>query len=100
MGGIDCYKKHGQGILLMDNGACALTRYSYDTMQGLNVIFRDKSMTVLSVQPNKSKQVCFRFSCYLLIVSFNGRGIAEETGYFVDFKNHKLYKITLYESAI
>lgn len=96
MGGIDCYKRHGQGILLMDSGACVLSRYSYDTMVGLNVIFRDKSMTVLSVGPNKSKQVCYRLSFYLLIVSFNCRGVVEETGYFVDFKNRRLYKITLY----
>jgi hypothetical protein len=86
MGGVDCYKKNGDGILFMDSGACALTYHSYDNMLGHNIIFRDKSMTSIVIKTNKTKFICYRTGPYLLSLHYNFRNLADGTGFFVDFE--------------
>lgn len=100
MGGVDCFKKNGLGVLFMDNGACALTYYSHDNMIGHNVIFRDKSLTSMIVKTNKTKFLCYRSGPYLLSVHYNQRNMVDGLGFFVDFSEKKLYKITFYHSKI
>lgn len=100
MGGADSFKKNGHGILLMDTGACALTKYSHDNMADFNVVFRDKSMTLLTIKTNKSKYVSHRTGPYLLTMHYNQRGMVDKTGYLVDFKEKKIYKLTLHASKV
>lgn len=100
MGGADSFKKNGHGILLMDTGACALTKHSHDNMVDFNVVFRDKSMTLLTIKTNKSKYVSHRTGPYLLTMYYNQRGMVDKTGYLVDFKEKKIYKLTLHASKV
>lgn len=65
MGGSDCFKKRGKGILLMDNGSCILCSHMNDVMSDHNIVFRDGSITSIIVNPSPStgmrcKDVCFR----------------------------------------
>lgn len=53
MGGIDCFKKSGNGIILLDNGICGITYYSHDNMIDHNIIFRDKSIISIIIKNNK-----------------------------------------------
>lgn len=53
MGGIDCFKKNGNGIIFLDNGICALTSYSHDNMYDHNIIFKDKSIISILIKLNK-----------------------------------------------
>lgn len=100
MGGVDSFKKNGQGILLLDSGACAVTNFSHDTMLGLNLIFRNGSMTVLTVRPNKSKSVSFRTGPYLATLHYSPRGVLEKVGYLVDYELRKLFRISFFQSKV
>lgn len=100
MGGADSFKKNGQGIIFMDSGACAVTKHSHDNMIDFNIVFRDKSMSLVTIKTNKSKYVSHRTGPYLLAVHYNQRGVAEKTGYLLDFKDKKIYKLTLYASKV
>lgn len=53
MGGIDCFKKIGNGIIFLDNGICALTTYSHDNMIDHNIIFKDKCIISIIIKNNK-----------------------------------------------
>lgn len=71
MGGADCFKKKGKGILLMDNGSCILCSHINDIMNDHNVVFEDGSMTSIIVYPEAStgmrnKDICFRTKEYLI----------------------------------
>ena len=39
MGGIRSFKKESRGIMLYDNGVCALTSYTNDLLNGHNILF-------------------------------------------------------------
>jgi len=71
MGGIDCFKKQGKGLIFMDDGACAITDYSHDIMVGHNVIFKDRCLTSILINLNRSKSVCYRTGPYLLYLNFS-----------------------------
>jgi len=86
MGGADSFKKSGPGILLLDSGACAITNHSHDNMTDFNIIFRDKSLTLMTVKTNRSKYVTHRVGCYLFTMHFNSRGNIDRPCYLVDFK--------------
>lgn len=100
MGGADCFKKNGYGILFMDNGACALTYHSHDNMLGHNIIFRDRSMTSMVAKTNKTKFLCYRTGPYLLSVHYNWRNSVDGTGFIVNFNEKKLYKLSFYHSKV
>jgi hypothetical protein len=71
MGGMECFKRQGRGIVFMDSGACALVQYSNDVMVGHNIILRDGSLTSVVVWGNRSKSVCFRSGSHLLHLGFS-----------------------------
>ena len=52
MGGMDCFKRTGKGIVLQDEGACCLCEYSYDTMTGHNVVYRQDMVISAIVSKN------------------------------------------------
>jgi len=66
MGGMDSFKLNGDGIFLLDNGACAITRHSFSNMIDFNIVFRSNSLTAIVVKPNKNKYICQRTGPYLL----------------------------------
>jgi hypothetical protein len=74
MGEVDSYKKNGPGIILIDNGVCAITNHSHDNMIKLNLIFKDRSLTILTVKNNKIKYITFRTGSYLMSCYFNSGG--------------------------
>lgn len=53
----------------MDNGACAITEYTHDVMIGHNVVFRDRSLTSILVNLNRTKSVCYRAGPHLLYLN-------------------------------
>jgi hypothetical protein len=93
MGGMDCFKKEGKGIIFMDNGACAITSYTHDVMVGHNIIFKDRSLTSILVYLDRSKSVCYRTGPYLLYLNFNRDNKVEGTGIFIQYFTRKIYKL-------
>lgn len=86
MGGMDSFKKNGYGIMLMDSGTCAITCYSHDTPVETHIIFREKSLTIVTLNGKKTKTVTYRSGAYLLTASYNNRNFIEGIGYLIDFK--------------
>lgn len=86
MGGADSFKKSGPGLLFLDSGACAITNHSHNNMIDFNAIFRDKSLTLMTVNTNKSRFITHRTGCYLFTIYFNSRGNIDKPCYLVDFK--------------
>jgi hypothetical protein len=93
MGGIDCFKKNGQGIMLMDNGVCTLTCHSHDNMINHNVFFRDRSMTSVYFNIDRTKSVCFRSGPFLNYFKLSAKDVNEGIGFFIHYRLRKLYRI-------
>lgn len=93
MGGMDCFKREGQGILLLDNGGCVVGNYRLDGMVGHSVVFRDRALTSLLVGRDRGRTVCYRTGPYLLSVGVNARDVADGLGLFLNYKTAKIYKI-------
>jgi hypothetical protein len=94
MGGIDCYKKHGNGILFMDSGACIICNFRHDKMDLHNLIFKDKSFMSILYLNNHEQLICYRTNRYLLSLNFkNCCNYSKGNGYFIDFKEERVYKI-------
>jgi hypothetical protein len=93
MGGIDCFKKQGKGIILMDNGACIIAEHTHDVMIGHNIIFRDKSLTSIIINANRTKSVCFRSGPYLLYLNMTKDSKNEGLGFFVYYSQRLLMKL-------
>lgn len=55
MGGIKSFKKEGKGILLHDNGVCALTSYHNDLPHGHNIYIDRQSLLSVNFYKNKIK---------------------------------------------
>lgn len=93
MGGMDCFKKLGYGILLIDSGACAITCHSHDNMINHNIIFRDRSLTSLLVNINKTKSLCFRSGPFIVGLNLTAKDKIEGIGYFIHYSQRKLFKL-------
>lgn len=93
MGGMDCFKKLGQGIILMDNGTCAITCYSHDNMINHNMIFREGSLTSIIVNLDKSKSICFRSGGFLTYYKLSSKDIIEGVGFYINYKAQRLFRI-------
>lgn len=100
MGGIDCFKKEGKGILFMDNGACAITEYTHDVMIGHNVIFRDKSLTSILVNLDRTKSICFRTGPYLLYVNLGRENKIVGEGVFIHYIHRKIFKLKFLDGEL
>ena len=93
MGGIDCFKKHGRGIILMDNGTCILTNHSHDNMIYHNIFFRDHSLTSVFINVDRTKSVCFRSGPYLNYFKLTSKDIIDGVGYFIHYRHRKIFRI-------
>lgn len=93
MGGMDCFKKLGHGVLLLDNGTCALTCHSHDNMINHNVIFSDGCLTSIIVGLTKAKIVCFRTGPYLLYFKMSPANNVEGIGFFIHYRHRKLFRL-------
>jgi hypothetical protein len=93
MGGIDSFKRDGPGIILYDNGACSITYHTHDVMINHSIIFRDRSITSILVNSNRTRSVCFRSGSFLLYFNMSSKGIMEGNSYFVHHYFKKVYKI-------
>lgn len=69
-------------------------------MVGLNVFIRDGSICVGNFSHNKSCKVAFRKGAFLLSLHFNSMGSLEETGFLVDFKGKRIFKLEYFESRL
>lgn len=90
---MDCFKKLGHGIMLMDNGACAITCHSHDNMINHNVIFREGSLTSLLISIDRSKTVCFRTGPHLLYFRMSAKETVEGIGYFIHYSHRKVFRL-------
>lgn len=61
MGGIDSFNKNGKGILLFDEGSCAITNYIQNRLFGHIIIFHNHSLTSMIVDNQSNKDICFRY---------------------------------------
>lgn len=100
MGGADCFKKSGQGILLLDDGACVISTHSHDNMVGHNLIFRNHSMTSLLIDKAKNKNVCYRSHQYLLQFYTTPKDEIDGPGYLFDYNLKKIFKLTFKYSKL
>jgi len=93
MGGMDCFKKLGHGIMLMDNGTCAITCHSHDNIINHNVFFADGCMTSLIVGLTRARNICFRTGPFMLYVRMSANNEVEGIGFFIHYRHRKLFRL-------
>ena len=100
MGGINSFKKHGKGMLFLDDGSTALTDYSNDNMVGHNVVYKDGFIISIDVAKNRSKNICYRSSTYLLTEPYNSSNEKEGVGIFLEFLTKKIFRLYYHRNRL
>lgn len=100
MGGVDAFKKNGNGILLMDNGACLLSSFLRNNFSDHNVIFQTDSITSIIFDSHQNKDICFRFKEFILYFNVKSNKKVEGNGYLVDLSQQKLHQLKFHESKL
>ena len=71
MGGIKAFKKEGRGILLHDNGLCAVTSYHNDLSHGHNVYIDHQALLSLYFYKGRVEEVVYRLDGFLVQLRYN-----------------------------
>lgn len=85
MGGIKAFQKHGRGVMVHDDGTCAITSYFNDFRDGHNVYYRENCIMSVLYQKNKVKEAVVRVGAFLLMVRYGKEGKPEGKALLIDY---------------
>jgi len=85
MGGSEGNQRHGVGILLHDDGSCAITSYKNNQLEGHTVIFRENS--IVSLLLNKDRyEIAYKQGKSLIVIPFDNKHQAQGQGLLLNYQ--------------
>ena len=100
MGGIKSFQKHGQGILLHDNGTCILSSYYNDLLHGHNIFFSNRCLVSAEYVKNRFSDVVYRTDGFLLSLNYNADQQVDGNAILLNFASKNIIYSTFRKGVL